>query len=646
MVSVGTVTLAAALPAPAPSRAHAAPVAAAQLSDRVANYTIRCEVDVDSHSIRGSEHITWRNAASLPTGELQFHLYLNAFRDERTTFMQESGGQLRGVSMAKGGYGGIEITSLRIAGQSAMSGALEFIQPDDGNPNDSTVARLPLARELQPGESVAVDVEFVSTLPAAFARTGYHGDYMLAGQWFPKLGVYEDSPDGKGAAWNCHQFHANSEFYADFGVYDVEITIPTGYVIGATGTPSEPQATADGRVKHRFVQADVHDFAFAVDSDFVEGRRTVDGVADTPVDIVALVQPIHAATLERHLDAAEASLRWFAANIANYPFSRLTVIDPEVGAEGTGGMEYPTFITIGVDSRNVLPARDDPSLEVTVAHEFSHQFFQGIVASNEFEEAWLDEGLTSYCHQLIADDVWPDHRSAYVGFGGLQFALPFPTIEVGRFVRIAGKPMFVQTGPMLKKSWEYDTFSYVINSYVRPIAAMKTLEGILGRERVLAALRHYVEKWRFRHPRSEDFFRAVSESAGEDLDWFFTQFFRQNTVLDDAVAGVRPGEDGVWLVKLVRREAARVPRRVRVMCADGTSNWLLWPREIDAWEAEVRVSSPVVEVDIDPWRSFWLDANAYNDTYSASNGLVGPARLASGYGVVLEHLVASIAELF
>ena len=235
----------------------AAPAAAQSLpekSDQVVQYRISVALDPAKHQLTGTQTLTWRNpSATDAVSELQFHLYLNAFKNTKSTFIKESGGQLRGDEMAKDGWGWIDITSIRTASGADLKPSLAFIQPDDGNKDDQTVMRATLPEAVPPGGSITLEMAFTSKLPQVFARTGYKDDFYLVGQWFPKLGVYE--PAGMRGrdtgGWNCHQFHATSEFYADFGSYDVDITVPGDYVLGATG---ERKSERDEQQRHE----DVH----------------------------------------------------------------------------------------------------------------------------------------------------------------------------------------------------------------------------------------------------------------------------------------------------------------------------------------------------------------------------------------------------
>ena len=370
-----------------------------------------------------------------------------------------------------------------------------FEHPDDDNAADQTVWRLPLPEPVPAGGEIVLDVEFEAKLPRVFARTGYFRDYFLVGQWFPKLGVYE-SAGTRGRAssgWNCHQFHANSEFYADFGHYKVEITLPKAFVVGATGQRKERRENPDGTATHVFEQADVIDFAWTASPHFLEVKtrfsaekdvtpqeyaevaallgRSLDEVRLSDVDVTVLLQPEHQAQSERHLRAAKAAIKWFGLWYGRYPYPTLTIVDPSFGARGSGGMEYPTFITAGT---SVLFSRwpFDRILapEGVVVHEFGHQYWQSMVASNEFEESWLDEGFNTYSTGRVMELVYGPWMVQAFGLrlGNLESS------QLGNSV----ERMFDR---VRTPAWGYSSSSnYGFNSYQRTELTLRTLEALAG----------------------------------------------------------------------------------------------------------------------------------------------------------------------
>src|SRR5690606_17431001 len=358
----------------------------------------------DAKTLSGDQTVTWTNPGKKTVSELYFHLYPNAFEGPKTTFMRESGGQLREDKATADSIGSMTLTSIIAEDGSSLLPRLQFVSPDDGNPDDRTLATLRLPSPVPPGGSVTLRIGFDVKLPYVFARMGYAGDFVMAGQWFPKLAAYETTGTRgrKQEGWNTHQYHGNSECYSDFGIYNVRIHVPETYKVAATGFPAGTPYLKDGMKTYHYYADDVHDFAWAASPDFVVVEEAFSSRGIPGVRIKLYLDPAHAHLRERYMHAAKSSLAKYAEWYGPYPYSTLCVIVPQKGANGAGGMEYPTLIT-------AFAAEDDNpgfSLERTVVHEVGHQYWYGMVATNEFEEAWLDEGFTSYAEDKVMEAIY------------------------------------------------------------------------------------------------------------------------------------------------------------------------------------------------------------------------------------------------
>ncbi len=517
-------------------------------ADAVVGYTIVASLDAATHTVTGREQVTWKNLSGGPVHDLWLHLYLNAFRNTQSTFMRESYGQLRDIDMPEGGWGWIDLTRLTLADGTDLLSHATFESPDDGNADDRTVLKVMLPAPVPAGGELSFDASFTAHLPRIFARTGYSRDYHLVGQWFPKLGVYE--PVGmRGRSvpgWNCHQFHANSEFYADYGTFDVAITTPARFIVGATGELTSTAKGANGTVTRRYRQRDVHDFAWTADPSFVEVTghfsgtrdvsdaeyrraaalegRSVDEMRLTDVSIRLLMQPSHLPQAGRYLEAARQGIKHFGLWYGRYPYATLTVVDPPYGGLGSAGMEYPTFITAGTSLLlNHWPFTGIRLPEEVVLHEFGHQFWYGLAGSNEFEEAWLDEGITSYATARLMDRLFgPDDSMATV--------LGLHVGERDEMRRANGPSRLFDR--IRQPAWTYQPGAYGFYSYEKPALALNTLERILGAPVMAKLMRTYAERWRFRHPSSDDFYRAAEDVSGRDLTWFFGPVFEGTGVVE------------------------------------------------------------------------------------------------------------------
>src|SRR5262245_5620734 len=423
--------------------------AATPVSPPVVDYRIEVTLDPVTKILQGRERLTWRNPSSDTVSELRFHMYLNAFKNGRSTMMRESnGGQLRSdrAGHEPDDWGWIDVSSMKTAAGAELRPGARFIQPDVApngargfvDKDDQTVLAVPLPSPVPPHGEISLEIVFEAKLPRIFARTGFVRDFHLVGQWFPKIGVYEPAGmRGRAAGgWNCHSYHANSEFYADYGRYDVTLTVPSRYKVGATGKRVGETASGDKTI-YRYAAGDVHDFAWTADPTFIvhefrfqppadipqgwtalaakELGMTEAELALKPVDVRLLLSPEHAGTRERYVRSTKEALSFFGLWFGAYTYPTLTVVDPPEDGLGAGGMEYPTFFTGLVPPESLRwPFQGVRLLEDVVIHEFGHEYWYGMVGSNEFEESWLDEGINSDS----------EYRAMQLAYGPRPIGLP------------------------------------------------------------------------------------------------------------------------------------------------------------------------------------------------------------------------------
>ncbi len=564
----------------------------------IVNYRIAARLVPQEHLIQGHEELIWRNASPGEIRELRFHLYMNAFRDRRSTWVREGGRELE--RLERNGWGSIEVRRLAIAGGPDLTKSIRFIHPDDDNADDRTVISVPLPAPIAPGGSIALEIDFKTRLPHVVERAGYHGDFYLAGQWFPKIGVWE-AP----GRWNCHQYHAWSEFFADFGRYDVSINVPSDYVVGATGV-NVSRAVDGSRTTWRFVQTDVHDFAFAASPRFVRAERMFGSVR-----MILLIQAENASQIDRHFRALSTAIQYYGQWYGAYPYQTITLVDPPYGAMEAGGMEYPTFIAGGtawlLDPREQRP-------EAVIVHEFGHQYFYGMLGSNEFEESWLDEGFTTYSSEKIMDLVWGPQpvRFHFLGIP-LGSALGLP-LEGHDSLNRTGYLEDPKLDDLQRFSWQYyNSSSYGVNSYERASLVLRTLENTVGAPVMARIMRTYVERWRYRHPTTHDFEVIVSEVSGRDMSWFFDRFVFSSNTLDYAVSKI-----GEHSVRLRRLGEAIMPVELSVHFADGAVMRRQWDGQYRWTEFQFERKAAIESAEIDPDHKILLDVNFANNSRTRS----------------------------
>ncbi|HSR70265.1 MAG TPA: M1 family metallopeptidase [Acidobacteriota bacterium] len=582
-----------------------------------ADYTLDVRLNPAAKTVGGSLLLEWTNDTPFPAPDLRFHLYFNAWENEKTSFMNSWRWRDRDLSdWGEGDWGGTEISSLVVArslpaGEEGvprredfdLTGRMEFIQPDDGNPNDRSVLRVALPQPVAPGESIRVEIEFTTKIPRTFARTGFRGDYYFLAHWFPKLGVFEE--DG---SWNCHQF-IQTEFYSRFGDYDVKLQVPSGWTLGATGTAQSVNDNGDGTSTHHYTQQRVHGFAWVTSPRLREHLRRFQHESLPPVQMRLLIMPDHAGQEDRYFAATEAALRYYGEWFGAYPYDHVTVVDP-AWESGSGGMEYPTLFTGG--SRWLTPLGSDRPESVTV-HEMGHQFWYGVVGNNEFEHAWLDEGLNSYSQlrtQMVAYPEVYRTRRYFKGFIPLLFrGLPRERRTV------AGESEELEKDIMGRPSWKLGPDAYGINSYTKPALMLLTLERYLGWDRFQKAMAAFYRQYSFGHPVAEDFFRVLGEETGEDLSWFWEQTYYSSNVFDYGVSQVGRDRLDRPFVVVRRFGEATFPVTARITFEDGTSVQEEWDGQ-GRWQDYVyQPEQRIVRVEVDPEEVVALDVDRTNNSW-------------------------------
>ena len=522
---VGSVTVA------AHSRQRDVPVAGA-LTPRNADYDIDVRLDHVNRLLTGTETIRWRNIGHAATDSLRLHLYWNAWRNSASSWMQED--RLAGGSADNPAqdWSYIDVTALALANADGSSGldlmpGFTFVQPDDRNTHDRTLAAVALPSAVAPGGEIALRVQWKARVPRTFARTGAIGNYYFIAHWFPKVAVFEDK------AWTAHQFHANTEFFSDYGRYDVRLTVPRGWIVGATGSEQSRVDNNDGSTTHRYVQDDVHDFTWTTSPDYVEHRQQFAHQGLPPVSIRLLMQPEHAGQADRHFAATIAALRYYGEWYGPYPYEQLTVIDPAYQS-GAAGMEYPTLFT---SSTRWLAPRQTNSPEAVTVHEAGHQFWYGIVGNNEFEHAWLDEGLNTFSEERVQSIAFtPNYRTErfFGGFIPWQFreiALDRATDGNG----LNGYRLAAERDPLITPTFRYWPGTHAYITYSKTALWLHTLERYLGWDTLQRILSTFFQRWKFRHPRPDDFFAVANEISGQDLTWFFDEVYRSSNEFDYGV---------------------------------------------------------------------------------------------------------------
>ncbi len=607
------------------------------MSQRVVHYEIDARYDATKHTVDATEVLTYHNLTGQALDHFPFHLYQNAFQPKATWVREAKVAGSRDVGYEKWEdkeNGSEDIKRLEVVGQGDLTSQLQYIQPDDGNKDDKTVVDVKLPKAIAPGAFVQFKIAFHDLMPETQARSGWKRDFVLGGQWFPKVGVWWQG------AWNCHQYHATTEFFADFGVYDVKLTVPTYEVVGASGVKVSEVSNPDSTKTLIYHGDDIHDFAWTASPRY---KVKEDGVYQGqmgPVQMRILMQPAHWSQVERHEKILRESLDHFERWYGPYPYKTITLVDPEPDS-AAGGMEYPTFIT-GETSWFMPKGAYLP--ELVVEHEFGHQYWYGMVATNEFEDAWMDEGINSYTEVKVLDSILGRNTSM------LNVAGATLGEREGQRLNYTG---VADLDPMAEKAYDYYSFnSYGGVTYGKTASVLLTLEGIIGEDAMQKAMHVYFMKYRFTHPTKENFLKTVEEVSGRDLRWYFNQAVYGSPVMDYKVLKVesipvnwyeekkntsaKDAKNTVYrsYVWLQRKEDFVMPVEVEIKFDDGETVRERWDGAARWTKFLYEKKAKVVSAEIDPDHKIQLDRNDFNNSYTAeANG--NPVHKVANYWLFL-----------
>jgi hypothetical protein len=591
------------------------------LSQRVVHYEIDAKYDATKHIIDATEVLTYHNLTGQALDHFPFHLYQNAFQPNATWVREAKRDGSRDTAYDKWEdkeYGSEEIKRIEVVGQGDLTSQLQYIAPDDGNKDDKTVVDLRVPKPIAPGAYVQFKIAFHEQMPETQARSGWKRDFLLGGQWFPKVGVWWNG------SWNCHQYHATTEFFADFGVYDVKLTVPQYEVIGASGVEISSVNNPDNTKTVTYHGDDIHDFAWTVSPRY-KVRESVYQSQMGPIKLRFLMQPAHWSQAERHERITTGSIDRFEKWYGPYPYKTLTVVDtePDSAAEG---MEYPTFITGGTSwfmpEGVKLP-------ELVVEHEFGHQYWYGMVATNEFEDAWMDEGINSYTEVKVLDSILGKNTSMLNILGATLGEREGQRLS---YIGVADRDAMAQ------KAYEYySTNSYAGVTYGKTASVLLTLEGIIGEDTMAKAMRAYFMKYRFTHPTKEDFLKTIEEVSGKDLRWYFNQAVYGSQVLDYEVTKIdsyplnwyvekkdkdkkeAKKDDTVYqsYVSLHRKEDFVMPVEVEIIFDNGEKIREHWDGQSRWTRFSYQKKAKVMSAEIDPDHKIQLDRNNFNNSFLA-----------------------------
>jgi hypothetical protein len=468
---------------------------------------------------------------------------------------------------------------------------------------------VPLPSPLNPGMSVSLLIDWtarLSTVPRRQGRRGQHYDFA---QWYPRVAVYDRE------GWQVQPLMPQGEFYGEFATYNVTLDLPRNFVVGATGVPvsgdpgweaarinknatveyardaygNQPvesldlleRRTSDHHKRIRWRAEGVHHFAWTANPQYVyEGGRSGQTL------IHALFLPSDTTWANVAVQRTARALQFMESVFGPYVWPQITNVHR---VEGGGGTEFPMMIM------------DASASEGLIVHEIAHQWAHGILANNEFDDGWLDEGMASFLGMLYAE--------AQGQRLNLARALP----------QVAAADTAADARPIATPGAEFsDMGTYSTFTYTKPQLVFNMLRHMLGDSVFRAGMKRYYQDNKLEHVDEEDFKAAMEAVSGQDLDWFWRSWYHETWTLDQAVASVTTATGNTTIVI---EDRGRVPMPVLLTITHGDGRTEQRTVPVDHWLAgntSVTVtldSGDVTRVEIDPERAF-PDVDRSNNTWS------------------------------
>ena len=550
------------------------------------------------------EEMVYTNNSPDTLKSIYLHLWPNAYKNDHTPFAQqqdEHGSKSFYYSKpADKGY--IDSLDFYVDGQSVE----HFIAE-----NTPDIARIDLATPLLPGHKINISTPFRVKIPIIFSRLGHTGQAYCISQWFPKPAVYDKT------GWHPISFLEQGEFYSEYGSYDVNITLPVNYVVMATGNCMDeaentwldslsrlPQPQHFTRVDTavesakalktiHFHEDNIHDFAWFADKRWIVRKDSVVSPGSgEKVYTWAAYLPSDAKAWAKTNQYLAATVKHYGKWVGPYPYKTIKAVLGDMKAGG--GMEYPTVTVINKAS--------SPNLQATVVHEAGHNWFYGILGSNERDHAWMDEGINTYYEKRTVQAMEADSakhkrtKSLFARFNEELFYFEHVATNIDQ--------------PIEQTSDAFTKINYGVDVYHKTALMLQLLEHYMGEDSFSRGMQYYYQSWRFKHPYPEDFRACMQKNCSRPLDWFFDGMLHTTQKIDFTITDASVS-DGVTELTVRNNSGLLCPVLVDA-CLDGAVVAQAWAEPF-AGTTKVRLPSAVWnELKID---SLVPDAKTANNVY-------------------------------
>ncbi len=489
-------------------------------------YDIKATLNDKDKSITGFETIVYKNNSPSELQFIWFHIWPNAYKNETTALIQQiKNDKDHAVKLKNIGSGFIDGMAFKINDQPART------EPHP-NPQYIDIIKLVLNKPLVSGDSITISTPFNVKLPPYFSRSGYADGQFMACQWYPKPAVYDKN------GWHEFPYLDMGEFYSEYADYSVSITLPSEYVVGATGelkTKEELElykktgvknvldrsgkpslytpASKKGNKTLNYFASQVPDFAWFADKDFVIQYDTVSLPGGKQVDAFSYYHNKNNTIWNNSIDYIKDGVRKYSEWVGEYDYPVVQVVEGPKN-NSSGGMEYPMITLI------TSPDAKVETLDAVIAHEIGHNWFMSMLGSNERAHTWMDEGLNTYFQFRYEAEKY---RSNSIFGDGIPKELKDMSAEefLGVIYNAIEKNIPMQSAMDIPADQFQSSEEYGLISYVKTALWMYILESAIGRDKMELAIHNYFEKWKNKHPQPEDMQAAFEEATGTKLDRLF-----------------------------------------------------------------------------------------------------------------------------
>ncbi|MES2591554.1 MAG: M1 family metallopeptidase [Bacteroidota bacterium] len=520
------------------------------------NYTIHVTLDDVKNELTADERIEYINNSASELTFIYMHLWPNAYKDNTTPLAKEfliNGDNSFYHSKAEE-RGFIDQLEFKIDGQPAK---WEFLK------DSIDICKLYLNAPLKSGSKIIITTPFHVKIPSGeFSRLGHIGQSYQITQWYPKPAVYDKN------GWNYMPYLTQGEFYSEFGSFDVSITLPKNYVLGATGDMVDGEKELEWlnhKVKEteaitsydskdlafpasdtetktlRFKQSNVHDFAWFCDKRY----HVLKGEVETPhtkrkVTTWVMFTNSEGDLWKKSIPYVNDAIYYYSLWNGDYPYNHCTAVDGTISAGG--GMEYPNITVIGKSQNAFL-------LEMVIAHEVGHNWFYGMLGSNEREHPWLDEGMNSF-NELRYVKTKYSERKLIGKFGDNSVGKAFDLSSYKQKAQYELSYLFSaaknEDQPIELPAYKYTGVNYGGIVYSKTAIVFDYLMAIVGEKEMDKAMQRYFDEWHFKHPQPEDLRKVLEQSTGKNLGWFFDDLINSTKKLDYKITSSKKQGDGSW----------------------------------------------------------------------------------------------------